>query len=191
MLNENKKIKKFKFKSSFIRLGLLLVTGFLFIFSSLSILYYDSKDISWIHYDTADKAISNILGSWGANIAATYFYYLGFGAYLVLIFLAYLIYFLVLKLDFKQEWEKILGFLGLNLSLILLFKQGSWGYFLRDLLSKNFDNLAINIIGFGCLFASLILIIRFSFIEIIQKTVFYLKNIIYIYNFFNFIYVNI
>ncbi len=163
----------------------ILTVGFL---ASLiiAITCANRADSSWLNYNTANSLVTNPLGWLGANLAATFFYLMGFIAYLTIFFWGYLLWLnLATKIKIQDEWERILGFIGALTSLILIFKQGALGRILYLKLNLFFDNLVILLIGVTIFFASLTLILRFSVLLYFYQQVTAVRAQVYYQKFIN------
>jgi hypothetical protein len=131
--------------------------------SIIAIICANQADPSWVNYNTVNSLVANPLGWLGANLAATYFYLLGLVAYFSAIFGAYLLWLnLAPKIKIQDEWERVLGFMGVLSSLLLIFKQGVLGRVIYLKLNLLCDSLVILLIGVIIFFAALTLILRFS-----------------------------
>ena len=158
ILNNQKSLKRLglKYCLKFLTVGFL--GG-----SIIAIICVNQADPSWTNYNTVNSLVTNPLGWLGANLAATYFYLLGLVAYFVVILGVYLLWLnLAPKIKIQDEWERVLGFIGVLGSLLLIFKQGVLGRLIYLKLNLLFDNLVILLIGGIIFFAALTLILRFS-----------------------------
>lgn len=158
ILNNQKSLKRLglKYCLKFLTVGFL--GG-----SIIAIICANQADPSWTNYNTVNSLVTNPLGWLGANLAATYFYLWGLVAYFVVILEAYLLWLnLAPKIKIQDEWERVLGFIGVLGSLLLIFKQGVLGRLIYLKLNLLFDNLVILLIGGIIFFAALTLILRFS-----------------------------
>ncbi len=131
--------------------------------SIIAIICANRADPSWVNYNTVNSLVTNPLGWLGANLAATAFYLFGLMAYFIAVFGTYLLWLnLAPKIKIADEWERVLGFVGVLGSLLLIFKQGVLGRLLYLKLNLLFDNLVLLLIGGTIFFAALTLILRFS-----------------------------
>ena len=77
------------------------------IFITLSLYSYYQYDSSWFFYATYGQPIQNIGGSFGAHVSAGLFYLFGGAAYCILFLLCFVLYGLLKKWSWKNEWERL------------------------------------------------------------------------------------
>ncbi|MCK5632485.1 DNA translocase FtsK [bacterium] len=76
---------------------------------TLSFFSFYSKDPSWLYQSSELLAIKNYLGSFGANIAAFFFYVFGAASWIIIGALFYGAYFLFFDVKLKQEWDRLVA----------------------------------------------------------------------------------
>ena len=78
---------------------------------SISLYSFSPYDLSWFYYDSEVTSVGNLLGYFGANISALFFYLFGVASFLCVPFFLYLAYFLARPLQLSSEIERLLAFL--------------------------------------------------------------------------------
>src|SRR3990167_6122983 len=87
--------------------------GLFLLCSLMALLSYHRADNSWYQYSSTSMIAKNWLGGLGANLAATYFYWWGWLAYLLPLLLGVLLYFSFYpKANWRGHWERVLGGCG-------------------------------------------------------------------------------
>ncbi|TET33523.1 DNA translocase FtsK [Candidatus Dependentiae bacterium] len=145
-------------------------------FMGLSLYSYNVYDPSWFHYFSDPQQTQNLCGMFGANIASVLIYLLGTASYLVPVFIVTSGYLMWDTSDFKEEWERFAAMLGLLVSVSVLVTVhridlfhssvagGYVGYGMTVLLYRLFDQVGSIIFAYVGVYASLVLLVRFSFI---------------------------
>lgn len=131
--------------------------------SLLAIISYRAQDNSWYQYSSTSTQPQNWLGILGANLAATYFYWWGWVAYLWALFLAALFYLsFMVRGQWRQQWERLAGGLGILLITSTLWQQGVFGWASFTQFSQLFGVLLTYCLGGVLLVAASTLVLRFA-----------------------------
>jgi S-DNA-T family DNA segregation ATPase FtsK/SpoIIIE len=153
-----------------------LITGVVAAFMGLALYSYHAHDPSWFHYLSDLHPIQNLCGMFGANTASVLIYLFGTASYLVPVLIAFGGYLMWEGADWKEEWERYAAMLGLLVSVSVLVTVhhidlfhssvagGYVGYTVTVLLYRFFDRVGSIIFAYAGVYASLVLLVRFSFI---------------------------
>lgn len=165
-----------KYKNSIIALLLFLAASFL----AVSLSSFKYTDPSWFYYSSDLMPIANAGGVIGAQLAALLFYLFG-GACLIMVpLLIFIAYLLAIQTTVKGHTERIVaglvcmvvyaGLLHLHKIdfLIYPYPGGYVGRHLIILVGRWFDPFCAKLFLHTILFASMILLFRFSFIGIVH-----------------------
>lgn len=155
---------------------------FLTFIVSISLISYNPKDWSWFYFNSDQLIVTNMLGYFGSNTSAFLFYLFGLSTFVIMYFGIYLARLFWNNISFKKEWEVVLGFIILILSLSTLFalyrislfniNSGIIGNNLYIFLSSIFKNENILVIFLiSLLWVSLILINRFAIIPLLRPLI--------------------
>jgi len=87
-----------------VSLGFAVILG-------VSLYSFNPYDLSWFYYNSEMTNITNLLGKFGANLSALFFYLFGVASFLCVPFFLYLAYFLARALKLASEVERLLAFL--------------------------------------------------------------------------------
>ena len=74
---------------------------------------FNPYDLSWFYYNSQAAGVTNLLGIFGANLSALFFYLFGVASFLCVPFFLYITYFLAKSLSFSLEVERFFAFLYL------------------------------------------------------------------------------
>jgi len=99
---------------AFIFFGLVIVLG-------ISLYSFNPYDLSWFYYNSQVTVVTNMLGQFGANLAALFFYLFGVASFLFIPFFLYLSYFFLFSLSFRAEVERLVPFLLIPFLAAALF----------------------------------------------------------------------
>jgi len=101
-------------------IGAVLFFGFAGILG-VALYSFSPYDLSWFYYNSQTTQVTNMLGVFGANVSALFFYLFGVASFLFVPFFLYLSYFLARSLSFKIEAERFFAFLLLPIVAAALF----------------------------------------------------------------------
>ncbi len=164
-------------RNKFYREIVLICLGAGTIFFTLALISFNASDNSWFFYTSRQVQTTNYCGPVGADIAALFLFMFGAGAFVLIPFCTYLLFFIAFKKRFLDEWDRIGSFVLLLSTFALLSSAHGLNSFARTLpgglLGANLLNLSthlFDIVGtfvfaYTALLISLILIIRFSLID--------------------------
>ena len=153
-----------------------LVTILLAAIMGLSLYSYNVHDPSWFHYFSDPQQTENLFGLFGANIASILIYLFGTASYLVPVLIVTGGYLMWDTSDWKEEWERFAAMFVLLISVSVLVTVhridlfhssvagGYVGYGVTVLLYRLFDHVGSTIFAYAGVYASLVLLVRFSFI---------------------------
>jgi len=99
--------------------GALLVLSALF--CALIFFSFNPYDSSWLYYSSVQLPTTNLFGSFGAQIAAFFFYAFGISAWCFVGILLYGAYILFFKVSFAKEWDRLVALLFLPTACSALF----------------------------------------------------------------------
>ena len=169
-------------RNKFYREIVLICLGACTIFFTLALISFNSSDNSWFFYTSRQLQTTNYCGPVGADIAALLLFMFGAGAFVLIPFCVYLLFFIACKKRFLDEWDRIGSFVlllsvfallssahGLN-SFARTLPGGLLGANLLNLSTYLFDIVGTFVFAYTVLLISLILIIRFSLIDAFHAT---------------------
>ena len=140
-------------------------------------------------YDSSECIkVSNLAGSFGANLAAILLYLFGSASIFLVIIFAMLAVIAFGITSLKNEWDRIVGLAGLIFSGALLskltglefFKSITPGGFVAFFVTKNLefkDPIYTYLLVYSVLTCSLILIFRFSWVSLLKLNLRFLKTL--------------
>ena len=148
--------------------------------SCIALLSFNIHDPSWFYYSTKKTDITNLLGQWGAHLAAFLFYLLGNAAYLfpcLSLLSGYILY----KKEGVQETDRL--FMGVVSTIVFaglcyIYRWGSVHYMvpggivgqeLQVFLLRYVDKVIISSMLWFVLFASFFVLTRLSFMTTVQS----------------------
>jgi S-DNA-T family DNA segregation ATPase FtsK/SpoIIIE len=175
------RLNKFKLASYKQELiGMVLIACALFL--SASLISFHPHDSSWFYYKSNAGSIKNLCGSLGAQCAALFFYLLGSSSLLCAFLLGWIGYVLV-RMNFSFEWDRALAgtiFVFVCATLCSFYRidflrAAVPGGFFGSILHKKLLGLCGPFGEFLLLHTLLIslsiLLLRFSFIKVVQYAV--------------------
>ena len=157
---------------------LFVLAGALFL--SVSLLTYNAHDHSWFYFDTQNHGATNLCGYVGACIAGLFYYLFGTAALLSICLSFFLLYVLLLKKEWHEEWDRIAAYLIMMVSVSTLCAAytitwyagscagGFFGCLLKGCCFKLFDRVGTYILLYTVVCACLVVITRFSFISFLK-----------------------
>jgi len=172
MMRSIKKMKRWKHKQ-FLFGFLFLFVGFVFFLTLISFSPYDP---SWMYHSSTIGPITNVLGSFGAQIAAFLFFLFGSSAFALVFFCLYCAYLFFAKRSFKSEWDRFAAYLFLPIasSSLLYWYQfdffavspgGVVGSGFYNTAAKWFDSVGAGLLVHLLFFVSVIIIFRKTFVR--------------------------
>lgn len=150
------------------------------LFISLSLYSYNPQDPSWFFYSSENNQIMNQCGLVGAQVAAALMYLFGLAAFLIVPFLFFVTYLELQGRAWKDEWERVAGFIFLiaicaalcNMHTIDIFNMpitgGYIGYMVTSFLYRLFDYVGAFLLLYTALNICMVVLFRFSFICVVQ-----------------------
>ena len=157
-----------------------ILVGAATIFLGLSLYSYHPKDASWFFYTSNTFAIHNYCGIVGANIAALLMYLLGLGSFLLVPTLFFIAYLYWHGKSFHDEWERYISAIMIIVLFSTLCTMHKWslysgimpggavGFYSARLLYRFFDRIGTLIFLYTSLQVCLILLLRFSYIGMVE-----------------------
>ena len=152
------------------------VIAFMFFFVGallgLSLYSFNMYDQSLIYYSSDGPVTTNILGAFGAHIAASFFYLFGISSFLFILFFLYISYILVRNIAFKSEIERFISLLVAPFLLSALcsitnigmlkttFAGGIFGNNIKFVFIRWFDVLGACVFLYALLSAVVVLVCR-------------------------------
>ena len=125
MMRIAKKFGAWKYKH-FLLGSFFGVIGF---FSLLVLVSFCPYDLSWAYHSSEAGPIVNLFGSFGAQIAAFFFYMFGFFSLAFVWLFFYCSYFCFFKKSLKNEWDRFVAYLFLPISGSALFYWYQFDFF--------------------------------------------------------------
>lgn len=164
---------------------IMVLAGSLFL--AVALLTYNAHDHSWFYVDTQTAATTNMCGYVGACIAGLFYYLFGTAALVFICFGFFLLYTLLAKREWNQEWDRIIAYhIVIVVTSILCavhgisFLSGTtaggfFGYLLKSCCMRLFDRVGTLILLYSLLCACLIVITRLSFIGLVKSALSYIS----------------
>jgi len=172
MMRVTKKFKKWKQKHFFFS-ALFLLLGF---FSFLIFISFSSTDTSWAYHSSVIVPTANLLGSFGAHIAALFFYLFGFSAIGISFFFFYCAYLFFFRVPMRAEWDRFAAYFLLPVASAALFYSYQFDFFsvlsggavgssVYQTLAKWFDPIGGTLLVHLFFFSCVIVIFRKTFVR--------------------------
>ena len=150
---------------------------------------FSETDLSYFHYATGGTS-HNIFGYFGATIAAAAIFLMGRAAFLLVPICLYSLLFLFYRVSLSKEWDRLFGiFLFLYTTTLFCAKYmitvagfqmagGLLGQHGVRFLSTWFDDLVQMIVIYTFLAISAVLVVRFSFLPVVQAILSFIQYIV-------------
>lgn len=160
-----------------------IITLFMFactLFLGAALYSYNPHDVSWFYYVSDGGAVTNWCGVVGAQLAALLFYLFGASSFVLIGIFLFITYLLMSCIPFVNEWERIVGlFVAMIIGATLcrahsvdfwssMTPGGAVGLLLYDWLHALCDDMGSAIVLYAMLSASLVIILRFSFMRAVH-----------------------
>ena len=158
-----------------------LLSGVLTLMAVLALYSFSPQDPSWFFISSYLYFIHNWCGVVGAYFSGLLMFLFGMASYVVVLFSGVFVYWIGTDGAWKNHWERIIAGIGIIACVATLFTLhkidglsyglygGYLGYSISTLLFRLFDTIGSLILVYATLYASLVLLLRFSFIELVQS----------------------
>ncbi len=179
-ISENIRLKEIATLLSFATVGMLF----------LSLISYSPFDSSPFFISSLTKPTVNWCGTFGAYAASFLLFFFGSASYVVVLLCGLFLYALSNGISFRNNWERIVAGCGViittaslcNMHGIQYFAEitygGTVGFYVTVFLYSLFDYLGSVLIVYTILLSSLIILIRFSCIELIMSATHMIRSIV-------------
>ena len=175
MMRVVKKFGAWKYKHLFFG-SLFLFFG---VISFLTLISFCPTDLSWAYHSSDVGPISNLLGTFGAQIAALFFYLFGFCAIGFSFFFFYCTYLFLFRVPMRKEWDRFVACLFLPVVSSALFywyqfdffavsPGGAVGSFLYQTLAGWFDPIGGALLVHLFFVTCLMVIFRATFVRLLH-----------------------
>lgn len=145
---------------------------------ALALFSFNPLDSSWFYHNSSMVSRTNILGFFGAQIAALFFYVYGFSSWLVVFLLVYSAYLLIARVSIKNEWDRVISllFMPITTSALCFFYAfdffditpgGVLGASVYNNLVVLFDPLGAVLFLHALLFVHMIIIFQATFVRLL------------------------
>jgi len=150
---------------------------------AVSLYSYHATDASWFFVGSTAQETLNWCGKFGAYSSALLIYLFGAASWFVVAMLYFVAYLILRNKSFAYEWERLACFAiatVIGAALCRLHNLDFWanpvaggvfGNLIYGGLHAIFHRIGSAILLYGTFFASLIVVIRFSFVGVVQKGV--------------------
>lgn len=158
-----------------------LLSGILALMAVISLYSFDPQDPSWFFISSNPQPVHNWCGVVGSYFSGLLMFLFGSASYLVVTLIGAFIYWLAVDGEWKEHWERIIAGMGVvacvatlcTLHKLEFMPHGMYGgyvgYYATAGLYKLFDVVGSLILAYAMLYASLVLLLRFSFMEFLQS----------------------
>ncbi len=166
-----------------------LLSGILALMAVIALYSFDPQDPSWFFISSNPQPVHNWCGVVGSYFSGLLMFLFGSASYLVVTLIGVFIYWLAVDGEWKEHWERIIAGLGVVACVATLctlhkleFMQhgmygGYVGYYATAGLYKLFDAVGSLILAYAMLYASLVLLLRFSFMEFLQSMMHFAQSV--------------
>lgn len=158
-----------------------LLSGMLALMAVIALYSFNPNDPSAFFISSQPHAIHNWCGIVGSYFSGFLMFLFGSASYLVVLLTGCFLYWLAVDGSWRENWERVFAGVGVIVcvaTLCTLHKielmphelyGGYVGYFASSILYRLFDTVGSLILIYAMLYASFILLLRFSFMEFVQS----------------------
>jgi DNA segregation ATPase FtsK/SpoIIIE, S-DNA-T family len=158
-----------------------LLSGMLALMAVIALYSFDPQDPSWFFVSSSPQPVHNWCGVVGSYFSGLLMFLFGSASYLVVALTGALIYWVAVDGEWKEHWERIIAGMGVvacvatlcTLHKLEIVPHGMYGgyvgYYVTAVLYTLFDTVGSLILVYATLYASLVLLLRFSFMQGVQS----------------------
>ena len=158
-----------------------LMSGVLTLMATLALYSFDAYDPSWFFISSYSQPIHNWCGFVGAHFSAFLMFLFGASSYIAVLLAGIFLYWICINGSWKNHWERIIAGIGVVVCVATLctlhrievgqvdLYGGYVGFYTASALYGLFDSIGSLILVYATLHISLILLLRFSFINVAQS----------------------
>ncbi len=166
-----------------------LVSSVLVLMALLSLYSFNEYDPSWFFVSSFFYPIHNWCGVVGSYFAGLLMFLFGSASYLVVVLAGVFSYWMGVAIVWKDHWERIIAGMSVVICVAALctlhrievaphgLYGGYVGFYMANTLYGLLDTIGSLILVYATLYASLVLLLRFSFMNAVQSTVRVVKSL--------------